>query len=366
MEKANSVREKVIKNQPITIGNVTVNPGEKKTIDLQVGKLYTHSELTMPVQVWCGKQAGPVLFISAAIHGDELNGVEIIRRLLKVKALQRLKGTLITVPIVNLHGFINHSRYLPDRRDLNRCFPGSKSGSIAGRLAHIFLNEIVKKASHGIDLHTGAINRTNLPQIRADLDNEEVKSMAESFGSPVMLNANLRDGSLRAAAVKKGIPILLYEAGEALRFDEVAIRAGVSGIVNVMRHLGMLQKSRRKLERNMKPVIARASFWIRAPQSGIFRSLVKDGDRVEANKTLIGVVSDPFGELEEEVYSPNSGIVIGQMCMPLVNEGEALFHIAKFARSDIAEGKVGEFHDEMHDDSNLLYPADDIPRYGPM
>ena len=355
------MKRKVVRNKPITIGEVTIEPGEKKTLDLKVGKLYTHSELTMPVQVWCGKQAGPVLFISAAIHGDELNGVEIIRRLLKVKALRNLKGTLITVPIVNLHGFINHSRYLPDRRDLNRCFPGSTSGSIAGRLAYIFLNEIVKKATHGIDLHTGAINRSNLPQIRADLDNDTVKRMAESFGSPVMLNANLRDGSLRAAAVKKGIPILLYEAGEALRFDEVAIRAGVKGIVNVMRHLEMIPKSRSKSERKIKPVIARSSFWIRAPESGIFRSLVADGTRVEANKTLIGVVSDPFGEVEEEVYSPNGGIVIGQMCMPLVNEGEALFHIAKFARSDLAKGKVEAFHEEMQDDSKLLYSSEDIP-----
>lgn len=355
------MKRKIVRNKPITIGDVTVNPGEKKTIDLKVGKLYTHSELSMPVQVWCGNQAGPVLFISAAIHGDELNGVEIIRRLLKVNALKRLKGTLITVPIVNLHGFINHSRYLPDRRDLNRCFPGSKTGSIAGRLAYIFLNEIVTKATHGIDLHTGAINRTNLPQIRADLDSEEVRQMADAFGSPVMLNANLRDGSLRAAAVKKGIPMLLYEAGEALRFDEVSIRAGVKGIVNVMRHLEMIPRSRSKTERKIKPVIARSSFWIRAPQSGIFRSLVSDGSRVEANKSLIGVVSDPFGEVEEEVYSPNSGIVIGQMCMPLVNEGEALFHIAKFARSDLAEGKVEEFHEEMLDDGNLLYSSEDIP-----
>lgn len=355
------MKRKVIRNKPITIGEITVNPGEQKTFDLKVGKFYTHSELSMPVQVRCGNQAGPVLFISAAIHGDELNGVEIIRRLLKIKALNRLKGTLITVPIVNLHGFINHSRYLPDRRDLNRCFPGSKTGSIAGRLAHIFLNEVVSKATHGIDLHTGAINRTNLPQIRADLDNDEVKSMAESFGSPVMLNANLRDGSLRAAAVKKGIPILLYEAGEALRFDEVSIRAGVRGIINVMRHLEMIPQSRSKTERKIKPVIARSSFWIRAPQSGIFRSLVADGARVEANKTLIGVVSDPFGEVEEEVFSPNSGIVIGQMCMPLVNEGEALFHVAKFARSDLAVGKVEEFHEDIQDSSNLLYSSEDIP-----
>lgn len=353
---------KIIPNKPIQIGSVTVNPGEKKTIDLKVGELYTHSELSMPVQVWCGRQAGPVLFISAAIHGDELNGVEIIRRLLKVKSLKRLKGTLIAVPIVNLHGFINHSRYLPDRRDLNRSFPGSQTGSIAARLAHIFLTEVVNKSTHGIDLHTGAINRSNLPQIRANLNDEQTRAMAETFQAPLMLNANLRDGSLRAAAVKKQIPILLYEAGEALRFDEVSIRAGVRGIVNVMRHLEMLPKSRSQRAINKrKPAIARSSYWVRAPQSGIFRSLVADGDRVKAQETLLGVIADPFGETEQEVYANSSGIVIGQMRMPLVNEGEALYHLAKFARTDIAEGYVEEFHEDMQDDSTLPYPADDIP-----
>lgn len=350
------------RNRSITIGGVTVNPGERKTVDLVVGKLYTHSELTMPVQILCGKQDGPVLFVSAAIHGDELNGVEIIRRLLKVKSLSRLKGTLIAVPIVNLHGFINHTRYLPDRRDLNRSFPGSQKGSIAGRMAHLFLNEVVKKSTHGIDLHTGAINRSNLPQIRANLDDAETMRLAEAFSTPLMLNSNLRDGSLRAAAVKKNIPILLYEAGEALRFDEVSIRGGVRGIINVMRELGMLAKSRKSsLVKAKKSIVARTSFWIRAPHSGIFRSVVNDGERVIANETLMGVVSDPFGETEIEVYSPNNGIVIGQMKMPLVNEGEALYHVAKFARSDIAAESVDEFHEEMSDDSILPYPTDDIP-----
>ena len=350
------------RNSAITIGDTTIHPGERKTVDLVIGKLYTHSELTMPVQVLCGKLKGPVLFVSAAIHGDELNGVEIIRRLLKVKSLNRLKGTLIAVPIVNLHGFINHTRYLPDRRDLNRCFPGSEKGSIAGRMAHLFLNEIVKKSTHGIDLHTGAINRSNLPQIRANLDNPETMKLAQAFNTPLMLNSNLRDGSLRAAAVKRGIPILLYEAGEALRFDELSIRGGVRGIINVMRELDMIVKSRKKVsDKPKKTIIARSSFWMRAPQSGIFRSIVQDGERIIANETLMGVVSDPFGESEVEIYSPNNGVVIGQMKMPLVNEGEALYHVAKFARSDIAAESVDGFHEEMADDSGLLYPTEDIP-----
>ncbi|MGM0542114.1 MAG: succinylglutamate desuccinylase/aspartoacylase family protein [Pseudomonadota bacterium] len=351
------------KNKSITIGGITVLPGERKTIDLVVGKLYTHSELTMPVQVLCGKQSGPVLFVCAAIHGDELNGVEIIRRLLKVNSLNRLKGTLIAVPIVNLHGFINHTRYLPDRRDLNRSFPGSEKGSVASRMAYLFLNEVVNKSTHGIDLHTGAINRSNLPQIRANLDDDATMFLAKAFGAPLMLNSNLRDGSLRSAAVKRNIPVLLYEAGEALRFEETSIRAGVRGIINVMRALEMIPKPRKFGKKPKMPMIARSSFWIRAPHSGIFRSVIQDGARVIANKTLMGVVSDPFGESDMEVYSSSNGIIIGQMKMPLVNEGEALYHVAQFARSDIAAGSVDDFNEEMSDDSDLPYPTEDIPTY---
>ncbi|WP_044407312.1 succinylglutamate desuccinylase/aspartoacylase family protein [Thiomicrospira microaerophila] len=333
------------KNQPITLAGQRVMPGERKTIDLVVGKLYTHSPITMPVQVLCGHQAGPVMFISAAIHGDELNGVEIIRRLLKVPALKRLKGTLIAVPIVNLHGFINQSRYLPDRRDLNRSFPGSEKGSLAGRVARLFLDEIVERCTHGIDLHTGAIHRSNLPQIRADLDNEETLKLAKAFGTPVVLNSNLRDGSLREAASKKGIPVLLYEAGEALRFDELSIRGGVNGILRVMRQLEMLPASRKKNQ--FDPIVARSSAWVRAPQDGIFRAKVKQGDRVQKDQTLLAVVSDPFGESEVEIWAPFSGIIIGQLHLPLVNEGEALFHIARFNRTDIAADNIENFQETL-------------------
>ncbi len=338
-----SVRRK--KNQPITIGGVEVQPGERKTIELQLGKLYTHTPTTMPVQVICGRQEGPVLFVSAAIHGDELNGVEVIRRLLQVPALRRLKGTLIAVPIVNLYGFINHSRYLPDRRDLNRCFPGSQKGSLAARIARIFMTEIVNQATHGIDLHTGAINRSNLPQIRADLDDAETLSLARAFGTPVILNSALRDGSLRAAARQKNIPILLYEAGEALRFDEFAIRGGVEGIIRVMRALEMLPKSRRAP--GLEPMMARSSMWMRAPQSGIFRAFVNLGDRVVRDQTLLGIVSDPFGESETEIWSPCSGLVIGQMNLPLVNEGDALYHIAQFYRTDLAVERLESYQENL-------------------
>ncbi|KGK43238.1 succinylglutamate desuccinylase [Nitrincola sp. A-D6] len=332
-------------NQPITVGGETLQPGERRTVDLEVGKLYTHTEAIMPVQVICGRQTGPVLFICAALHGDEINGVEIIRRLLRLPALRRMKGTLMAVPVVNLYGFINQSRYLPDRRDLNRSFPGSAKGSLAARTARLFMNEVVSKATHGIDLHTGAINRSNLPQIRANLDDPETLALAKAFATPVILNAPLREGSLRQTAYEKKTPMLVYEAGEALRFDEVSIRGGVNGILSVMRALEMLPKSRKAGFK--EPLVARSSSWVRAPQSGIFRANVKEGERVTKDQTLLGIVADPFGESEEEIWSPLSGIVIGLLKLPLVNEGDALIHIAQFHRTDLVADRVESYQEAL-------------------
>lgn len=334
----------------LSINGVDIKRGTRTTIDLPTGKLYTHTPMTMPVHVIRGKRPGPCLFISAAIHGDEINGVEIIRRLLKRSSLNRLKGTLIAVPIVNVHGLINHSRYLPDRRDLNRSFPGTEKGSLAARLAHLFMAEIVAQSSHGIDLHTGAIHRSNLPQIRANLDDPETERLARAFQVPVLISSNLRDGSLREAAAEFGIPMLLYEAGEALRFDEVSIRAGVDGIVNVMRLLEMLPPSRSKLKRkSIEPVVARSSFWVRAAESGIFRAMLPLGARVKKG-TLLGVIADPFGEQEIQIVTPMSGIVIGRTNLPLVNEGDALYHIARFENIKGIEATVDNFHEEHSPD----------------
>lgn len=349
----------MIKNTPFIINGCEVAPGSHATVDLPAGRLYTHTPMSIPVHVVNGKQAGPRLFVSAAIHGDEINGVEIIRRLLKAPALKRLKGTLIAVPIVNVHGLLNHSRYLPDRRDLNRCFPGSEKGSLAARIAHLFMEEIVKKSTHGIDLHTGAVHRSNLPQIRANLDHDETDQLARAFDVPVLINSNLRDGSLREAADEFGIPMLLYEAGEALRFDEVAIRAGVKGIINVMRELGMLAQLKRRRAKHIDPVVARSSSWVRAPESGILRALVPMGGRVKKG-TLLGVVADPFGEQEFEVTSNYSGIVIGRTNLPLVNEGDALYHIARFGDIEEVEAKVDEFQEE-HSPELLPSPDPESP-----
>ena len=328
------------RNSPIKVGSTLVGPGERATVRLPVADLYTGTSLAMPVHVVCGRRDGPVLFVSAAIHGDELNGVEIIRRLLKRKALSSIRGTLLAVPIVNVHGFLDQSRYLPDRRDLNRSFPGSRKGSVAARMAYTFMHEIVEKANFGIDLHTGAINRSNLPQVRGNLDDDATLQLARSFGTPVIINSNARDGSLRQCAADKGLPMLIYEAGEALRFDELAIRAGLRGTINAMRHIGMLPSS--KGSRRVSPVLADSTSWVRAPESGIVIPKVDLGSRVTAGQAL-AVIGDPVSDEEEPVIAPFDGIIIGHSRLPLAHEGDALFHVAAFKSVSRAEDRVEEF-----------------------
>jgi predicted deacylase len=327
----------------LVVGGRAIAPGEHVSVDLPLPPLYTHTPLTMPVHVVRGRRDGPRLFVCAAIHGDELNGVEIIRRLLQRPLLRSLRGTLLAVPIVNVYGVIDHSRYLPDGRDLNRCFPGLEGGSLAARVADLFMSEIVSQATHGIDLHTGARHRTNLPQVRGNLDDEHTASLANVFGVPVLINANLRDGSLRQSAAELGIPMLIYEAGEALRFDEVAIRAGVHGVINVMRMIGMLPRSRTRQRTAAEPFVARSSTWVRAPGSGILRTAAPLGGRVSRGDVLAWI-SDPSGNGEREVVATAKGVIIGRTRLPLVLEGEALFHIARFREADEVAENVELFH----------------------
>ena len=318
------------------IGETEIKPGSRVKLQLSSAKLYTDTDMSIPVEVIRAKRAGPTFFISAAIHGDELNGIEIVRRLLASEQLKLIRGTLIAVPMVNVYGMLTQSRYMPDRRDLNRSFPGSSKGSLTARLANLFLSEIVSKCDYGIDLHTGAIHRSNLPQIRANLEDDETLSLAKAFGVPVLLNANLRDGSLRQCASESGTRILLYEAGEALRFDELSIRAGIKGIYNVLANLGMIAKRRRK-KPNIEPFIANRSSWLRAPESGIVREVKQRGDHVKKGEVLAHVCS-PTGNYVFEVVAQRSGIIIGKQNIPLVQEGDAMFHVALFQEpEDVAE-----------------------------
>lgn len=333
-------------NKSVEIGGVIIKPGERKQIDLPIAHLYTHTDMSIPVTVINGKKAGPSMFISAAIHGDELNGIEIIRRLMNRKSLNRIRGTLILVPIVNVYGVLNHSRYLPDRRDLNRSFPGSPKGSLAGRIANLFLKEIVHKCDYGIDLHTGALHRSNLPQIRANLDDPETQELAKAFGVPVLLNSDLRDGSLRAVAADEGIKILLYEAGEALRFDELAIRAGVNGVMNVLRILGIISSRTKPTEPKVQPYIARSSSWLRAPGGGFVHHIAKLGQLVEKDSVLAEINSVATGE-NTKLLAHRQGIVIGRQNIPLVLEGEAMYHIGLFSKVEKLADHMEQWQEEV-------------------
>ncbi|MCB0342507.1 MAG: succinylglutamate desuccinylase/aspartoacylase family protein [Pseudobdellovibrionaceae bacterium] len=313
------------------IGGLRILPGERKRLQIKVAALFDYTDLNMPLEVIRGKADGPTMFISAAIHGDEINGVEIIKRLLQHKALNKINGTLIVIPVVNVFGFNHKSRYLPDRRDLNRSFPGSPRGSLAGRLAHIFMKEIVSKCTHGIDLHTGANHRANLPQIRAYLDDVETAELARGFGVPIIVHSQIRDGSLREAARNKKVKVLLFEGGEALRFDEDVIKSGLKGCLSVMRKIGMLPGSKeiRLKKRKSKSFVSRNTYWVRANHSGSFRLKKNLGDHVKKGDVL-AIISDPFGSEPYEIKAESGGIVIGVSQIPLVNRGDAIFHIAEF------------------------------------
>ena len=336
-------------SKDLNIAGETVKAGQRLTINIPVARLYTHTAMTMPVHVLRGKRDGPRLFVCAAVHGDEIIGVEIIRRLLKLKVLKRLRGALLAVPVVNVYGFIHNSRHLPDRRDLNRFFPGLEKGSLTSRLADNFMKEIVANSTHGIDLHAGSNNRVNLPQIRACLDDPQTRALAVAFGAPVIIDSKLRNGSLRMAVKDQGIPMLLYEGGEAMRFDEVAIRAGVRGILAVMQNIGMLSTKAVRPSK-IQPLVAGSTTWVRAPMSGILSTRVPLGGEVKENDT-IGKIADPFGEHEVSVVSHASGIVIGRTNFPLIHRGDALFNIASFDDSVPLKEILDEFRDEFDENS---------------
>ena len=321
----------------------TILPGETINLEAEVAKLYDSTDLTMPVKIIRGEKDGPIVFLSAAIHGDEINGVEIIREVLKIIEKKKIKGTIIAVPIVNVFGFNNKSRYLPDRRDLNRSFPGSAGGSLASRMAKIFMSEIISKCTHGIDFHTGAIHRTNFPQIRADLSCKETRKFAKSFRAPIIVDSQTRDGSLRENARKKGVLTLVFEGGEALRFEDEVISAGTKGCISALRAIGVLPKLKVNPNRT-KPIIARGSYWIRSPKGGTFRLKVKNGQMVKKNQ-VIGEVTDPLGTDVALIRVYNSGYVLGLNKLPLVTQGEALVHIATTREGAYKKDRLLDFVD---------------------
>ncbi len=310
---------------PFSIGGTSVAAGSARTLEIPVARLATGTWLSLPIGVVHGRKPGPTLWLSAAIHGNEVGGVPVIREVLRRLEPQSVAGTLIAAPIVNVFGLVNESRYLPDRRDLNRSFPGSRRGSLAAQHAHLFMTEVVERCDLGIDLHTGSDGRNNLPQIRCDLDDADTRRAAEAFGAPIILHSRLRDGSLRAAATARGIRVLLYEGGAAARFDAAAIHLGVEGILRVMRATAMLRGATRTRPRSW---VSRSSTWARAPRSGFCQLSVGPGARVGQGQRLARVF-DALDRGEAYVRSPCDGIVIGLLEAALVNRGDAVVHVAE-------------------------------------
>ena len=317
--------------KPIILGNQEFLPGDRGTAQIPIGHLITHEMVQLTVHVRRGFSPGPRLLLTAAVHGDEINGVEVIRRVLRSK-MKQLAGDLIAIPIVNLPAFVARSRYLPDRRDLNRLFPGSSSGSFGARLARIISQDIVKRCTHGIDLHTGAVNRPNLPQIRFNSNISGVAEMASAFDAPVMMESKVLPGSFREVFAKFGKRQLLFEGGEAEILEPTPVKIAIRGVIRVMRYLEMLPQDRNPTDRH-NSILCFDSAWERAPRGGLFLPSVDLGAVVKKN-TILGKVGDPFGPKKTTIRAQQEGVIIGRARNAVIDEGDGLFHIGKTDRLD--------------------------------
>lgn len=341
--------------QPFEIQGLAIAPGMASDVSIPVSELATGVPAALPLRILHGTRPGPTVFVSAAIHGDEIVGTAIILRLLQQLDPAQLAGTLILAPAVNAFGFLQHSRYLPDRRDLNRSFPGSAKGSLAGQLAHCFLNEVIARCELGIDLHSAAIHRYNLPQIRIAAGNPKLVELAMAFGAPVIIESPLREGSMRALAKQRGVDMLLLETGEALRFDKLSIETGASGICRVLAHLGMIEADDGLTHVGI-PARANRSQWVRAPRGGVSQRVRHSGDVVHAGD-LLATVGGLFGEDPQDLVSPIDGIIIGHATLPVVNQGDALFHIAEVANLAHAGEQVGSITEAIAASEPPFAPA---------
>ncbi|WP_161890218.1 succinylglutamate desuccinylase/aspartoacylase family protein [Pontibacter russatus] len=310
--------------ETIVINGRRIDRGEKVLTKLAISKLPSGTVIEIPIYVFRSVHDGPVVLVMAGMHGDEVNGTEIIRRMLTRKMLYPLKGTIIAVPVLNIYGFLNFSREVPDGKDVNRSFPGNREGSLASRVAHRFMKEVIPYVDYGLDFHTGGSSRANYPQIRCVLADYRNEELARAFGAPFILNSSYRQGSLRKEAAKLGKSILVYETGESLRFDENGINIGIEGTCRVLHHLGMMLNHTPPQEES---VICLKDIWLRAKNAGLWRSHVRLGEFIKKNQN-IGSITDPYGEMEVRLNAPAGGYVVGLNNMPVVNQGDALLHIS--------------------------------------
>lgn len=311
----------------LEVGGHEVAPGTRARVEIPVARFVTGERLSLPVEVLHGRHPGPRVWLSGAIHGDELDGVEIIREVLAELDPGRLSGAVLAVPVVNVFGFVAESRYLPDRRDLNRSFPGKANGSMAARLAHLFMTEVVQRCHVGLDFHCGSDDRQNHPQIRVNEGETEALRLARAFGAPVILPNKAPSGSLRHATGKAGVQTLVYEAGEAGRFTDSAVEVGVAGTRRVLHELGMIDEGP-GAPGPVSEVLD--TQWVRASRSGICRIETPLGAEVRKGERLGGVF-ELLGEKETRIRAGIDGVVIGRRVNPLVHKGEAVVHLARLA-----------------------------------
>ena len=309
------------------IHDTVVAAGSSARVSIPISHQVTGLQASLALMVVHGAKPGPCIFVSGAIHGDEIIGTAVIQRLLERLQPSDIAGTIIFAPAVNIYGFIAHSRYLPDRRDLNRSFPGTENGSLAAQLAYCFLANVIDRCTLGIDIHSAAVHRYNLPQIRIAAGSSYLTELAMAFGAPIIIESPLRPGSMRALAAERETPMLLLEAGEALRFDRFSIETGVAGVLRVLAHIGMIEGDD-GLEQVTVPLRASRSSWVRAPRGGVSRRARKSGDIVREGDVLASVAG-LFGEGAEDLLAAFDGVIIGHATLPIVNQGDALFHIAE-------------------------------------
>ena len=311
------------------IAGRVIRPGETVEILLKISEFYTAQPVNIPVTVIRGAEDGPRVFLTGAIHGDELKGVEIVRNVIQGLDHTKIRGTLICLPVVNRMGFLNHSRYLPDRRDLNRHFPGDPQGSSADRIAAILFKQVIANADYGIDFHTAALGRTNLPHIRAANEHEEVRKMAKAFGTEVIVDRAGHPRSLRAAALAAGVPTIIYEGGETFKFQRKEIKKGINGVYNVLSALGVIPTP---IKEPRVQVTVRKSEWVRAEKGGILDLRASPGDLVYEREVL-AVVEHPFGREVSSVPAPFTGLILGTTTRPMVTPGDPICHVVKLDKT---------------------------------
>jgi predicted deacylase len=318
-------------DEEFTIAGFKIEPGERREIYLKVGESFLASSIQIPVTIIRGQDKGPVVFITAAIHGDEINGIEIVRKLINETNENELHGTLICVPVVNIPGFLDQRRALPYNRDLNRFFPGNPRGNNAQRMAHKIYQQIALRSDWGIDLHTAAEGRSNMPHIRGDMSHPKVRKLARAFGSPVIIDNPGRRGSLRRTATERGIPTILFEAGETGTFSREISEIGYKGVMNALHHMGMLP-IRKKARKPLYQVIIKNSEWVRAERGGILDLRVRPGELVYEGEVL-GMILNPFGRTVTKIRSPCTGVLIGLSTQPLAIPGTGICHVAKLSKT---------------------------------